>query len=488
MDKNRIIPIILLLYIFSDSATSNVYNGITLYSNGGNLGPSNTFLINNSLHTINTWSHPAGVVGTPYLLQDKTLIVQLRSEQHHFGESHGPIGGRFNKIDWDGTVLWEFFYYDSSYHPHHDIEPMPNGNILVLCWEKKTYEEAQNFGRININEEMWPLKIVEIQPIGSDDANIVWQWHLWDHLVQDVDSLLPNYNDIGSHPELIDINLGQFTNENSGDWLHTNAIAYNPDLDQIVFSSRHLDEIFIIDHSTTNNEAASHMGGNNGMGGDILYRWGNPENYNRGDESDKMLNAQHGVNWILDDYPGAGNLLIFNNNPSDTSGQDHTVGNSSVVEIITPLNVDGGYDISTNSGAYGPIDYIWEYGGDNSFFSHFQSGAYRLPNGNTIATVSQEKYIFEIDTLDQITWEYYFENQSGLNGNTARAQKYQPNYFTFSLGDMNFDYVLSIEDLNIICNLIFENNPYLENGDMNQDNIIDNDDIDLIVDAIFLND
>jgi hypothetical protein len=53
---------------------------------------------------------------------------------------------------------------------------------------------------------------------------------------------------------------------------------------------------------------------------------------------------------------------------------------------------------------------------------------------------------------------------------------------------MNFDYVLSIEDLNIICNLIFENNPYLENGDMNQDNIIDNDDIDLIVDAILLND
>jgi len=233
----------------------------------------------------------------------------------------------------NNNKIWEYLYYDSTYHPHHDIEPMPNGNILVLCWEKKTYEQAQNFGRIDINGEMWPLKIVEIEPIGLDDANIVWQWHLWDHLVQDVDSLLPNYNDIASHPELIDINLGQFTNENSGDWLHTNAIAYNPDLDQIVFSSRHLDEIFIIDHSTTNNEAASHMGGNNGMGGDILYRWGNPENYNRGDESDKMLNAQHGVNWILDDYPGAGNLLIFNNNPSDTSGQDHTVGNSSVVEI-----------------------------------------------------------------------------------------------------------------------------------------------------------
>ena len=123
-----------------------------------------------------------------------------------------------------------------------------------------------------------------------------------------------------------------------------------------------------------------------------------------------------------------------------------------------------------------------------NFFSHFQSGAYRLPNGNTIVTVSREKYIFEIDTLDQIVWEYYFETQSGLNGNTARAQKYQPNYFTFSLGDMNFDYVLGIEDLNIICNIISENGQYLENGDMNQDNISDSDDIALIVDAILHND
>ena len=98
MNKNRTNPMILLLYICKDSATSNVYNGITLCSNGGNLGSSNTCLINHSFHTINTWSHPAGAVGTPYLLQDKTLLVQLHSEQHHFGESHEPICGRFNKI------------------------------------------------------------------------------------------------------------------------------------------------------------------------------------------------------------------------------------------------------------------------------------------------------------------------------------------------------------------------------------------------------
>ena len=75
MNKNRTNPMILLLYICKDSTISNVFNGITLYSNGSNLGPSNTYLINNSFHTINTWFHPAGVVGILYLLQEKILLV-----------------------------------------------------------------------------------------------------------------------------------------------------------------------------------------------------------------------------------------------------------------------------------------------------------------------------------------------------------------------------------------------------------------------------
>ena len=108
-----------------------------------------------------------------------------------------------------------------------------------------------------------------------------------------------------------------------------------------------------------------------------------------------MVIFQHGVHWIPVGFPGAGKLLIFNNNPSDTLSNSNHFGNSSVVEILPPVNVDGNYFLSTDS-IYGPEEYDLIYGDDDSFFSSFQSGAYRLTNGNTIITVTQEKF-FEIE-------------------------------------------------------------------------------------------
>ena len=56
---------------------------------------------------------------------------------HSFGGSHGPIGGIFEKLDWSGNVIWSIDFYSDSFHPHHDIEVMTNGNILVLSWKRK---------------------------------------------------------------------------------------------------------------------------------------------------------------------------------------------------------------------------------------------------------------------------------------------------------------------------------------------------------------
>ena len=78
---------------------------------------------------------------------------------------------------------------------------------------------------------MWGTARLELDPISGD---IVWQWHIWDHLIQDSNPDLPGYGVISDHPELFDINCGTVGNDlggpqgANGDWMHINAVHYNP--------------------------------------------------------------------------------------------------------------------------------------------------------------------------------------------------------------------------------------------------------------------
>jgi len=56
-------------------------------------------------------------------------------------------GGKIQEIDWDGKIVWEYEYATDTEVPHHDIKKMPNGNILLLCWDGKTAEESIAAGR-----------------------------------------------------------------------------------------------------------------------------------------------------------------------------------------------------------------------------------------------------------------------------------------------------------------------------------------------------
>ena len=470
---------ILFIFLLPSALFGEGFPGSVLFSQSQGQGPSKTILLNNLEQKVKIWNHAESAIGVPHLNTDGSIILQLKSSDHYFGNTRGPIGGVFKKLDYSGDIKWSFDFYNENYHPHHDFEILPNGNILTIGWEKKSFSEGINAGRINIENEIWPLVIHEIEPSIEGDIEIIWKWHLWDHLIQDHDSSLNNYGIIKNHPELININIGEFTNLSDGDWLHTNAIAYNEQLDQIIISSRHLSEIFIIDHSTTIEQASEHTGGNSNKGGDILYRWGNPINYGRGTIDDQKLNAQHGAHWIPQYFPGSGNIIIFNNNPSDATGTNNQFGNSSVVELVPPIDVGGNYIIS-DSLAFGPIDYEWEYGGDNTFFSHFQSGAYRLLNGNTIVTSTQEKNIFEIDSLGNKVWEYDLELSDTHPGYTARAKKYGIDYLNNIMGDIYIDNQINIYDLLMMLE-IFILDEYLQKIDFNNDSQIDQTDIDYMI-------
>jgi hypothetical protein len=244
----------------------------------------------------------------------------------------GALGGRIQECAGSGNLTWDYVSSNNDRTQHHDVRPMPNGNVLLIAWDRKTQQQAIAAGRVNVTGEFWPEAFYEIRPSGASGGTVVWEWHLWDHLIQDVDPSKPNFGVVGDHPELLDINLPGGAGMGSGDWMHANAIDYHQELDQITFSSHYLNEIYVIDHSTTTQQAGSHAGGNSGMGGDILYRWGNPQNYRAGDANDQVFFVVHGANWIDPGCPGQGHLLAFNNGDRPGSQNDY----SSVVEIVPP--------------------------------------------------------------------------------------------------------------------------------------------------------
>ena len=416
---------------------------------------SETYLIDNEENIINYWSHQSSSASIGYLTKDSILYLPTKSGG---GGDTGPAGGLFQKIDWDGNIIWEWEMPTEICNPHHDITILPDGNILAICEEYKSNQDLLDAGIEGATGIMKIDMIVEIQPLQNNEAEIVWKWHFWDHLVQDKGpQYTATFGQISDHPELLDINVNGNGTNDLYDWNHTNKISYNEKFDQIVISCRHMNEIYVIDHSTTTEEAAGHTGGNQGMGGDILYRWGNPQNYDRGDESDKIFGAQHGINWIPEGYPGEGNFLIYNN--------IHQINpyRSAVLEFECIADENGYYEIEQNE-AFGPETYSWIYLAN--FFSPTQSGAYRLPNGNTLVTVTTEFNFFEVDNNGRVQWDPSFNSQC------ARAVKYGYDYFeNIILGDINQDEGLNILDIILIINYILQNE-YDINADLNQDDIL----------------
>jgi hypothetical protein len=379
-----------------------VYNGYTLFSPKQN---TMTYLINNEGRVVNKWTaskYPPGQ--SAYLLENGDLLRACMTTGKL--SSGGGEGGRVEEYDWNGNLVWELDFSTDTYMQHHDIRRLPNGNIIMLVVEKKTYDECLAAGfnparfqpDVAVKGMMLPDCVVEIQPTKPKGGTVVWEWHTWDHLIQDFDASRVNYGNPKLHPELIDADGDQKSIPSF--WNHMNSIDYNPELDQIALSVRGNSEVWIIDHGTTTTEAKGHTGGKRGKGGDLLYRWGNPICYGAGTAADQRYFQQHDVEWIRPGYPGAGNLTCFNNG---LGRGDY----STVDEFIPAINPDGSYTMVAGS-VLGPSGFVWTYKGtaENPMYSENISGAQRLPNSNTIICSGTIGRFLEVTTAGEIVWEY----------------------------------------------------------------------------------
>jgi hypothetical protein len=405
------------------SMTADTSSGYTLFTPMDGTG---TYLVDNFGRLINSWSSDKMAGASVYLLPDGSILRCETLLNTSF--NGGGSGGRIKRTSWNGETIWTYDYSSSSHCQHHDCEPLPNGNILIIAWELKSPSEAGAAGR-RTTDNVWPDHLVEVGPYGSAGGEIVWEWHVWDHLVQDKDASKANYGVVADHPELVDVNYTVHQNA-AGDWMHTNAVEYNEDFDQIMLSVRQFDEVWIIDHSTTTAEAAAHSGGRYGKGGDLLYRFGNPEAHKSGSGSDRILNLHHDARWIPKGRPGAGNVLVFNNGIGTSSSVD---------EFSLPVDSSGKYDMKKTPAK------VWSYA-PSGFYVSFLGSSQRLSNGNTLICNGLSGTFYEVDSTKDLVWEYMspvapveiaqqYENLGGGMGMQANmcfhAYRYAPDYAAF---------------------------------------------------------
>jgi len=405
------------------------------------LRSTTTFLIDTQGEVVHTWKCAFPPGNSVELLADGSILRACRVENSSM--STGGMGGRLQRIAWDGTVTWDYLLSSAERVQHHDARVLPNGNVLTLVWDDMAPSDAIAAGRDPAHVPMAGLRpdaIVELKPSPPNGAEIVWEWRARDHLIQDFDETKAHFGDVAAHPERIDFN-GDHRREapltaverarreeierrmratgyagggdeadakptdaaptvrgpgRDTDWLHANGLHWLASHDLIVLSVRHMDEIWVIDHSTTTAEARGSTGGRWKRGGDLLARYGNPKMHAAGTAADRRLFRQHDPTWVGVEKEGLV-VQVFNNGEGRPDG-DY----SSVDEILFPFDEERGF------GATAKLVPRWSYTAPDktSFYASFISGAQRLANGNTLVCEGTEGRIFEIQRDGTIVWEY----------------------------------------------------------------------------------
>src|SRR5262249_11966593 len=156
-----------------------------------------------------TWKTDCNPGASAYLLENGHLLRTGEIKKAPF--FGGGTGGRIQEFTWDGELVWDYTYVSDTPLPDHDICQPPNGNDLMIDWDKKSAKEAIGAGRRpeTVGDYLLTGCLLEVQPTGKTTGKIVWEWHAWDHLVQDFDEKKANHGKVGDHPELIDLNFGE---------------------------------------------------------------------------------------------------------------------------------------------------------------------------------------------------------------------------------------------------------------------------------------
>ncbi len=393
-------------------------------------GVTGVYLIDMAGQVVNYWPEFTDA----YLLEDGTM----------FG-AKGP--STFSQVDWEGKVLWEHAEARETYHPHHDFLRIYNAElgdytVLYIANVDLTHDKVIALGADPDAVDRYVGTQMDAIVEVDRNGDVVWEYRFADHLVQDRNPEGANYVGEGlslaDHPGRLDVNFGVF----SSDYLHLNAIDYNPESGHLAISSNRTHEIYIVDHDGTfvPGDPGESLRLAAGEAGDFLYRFGNPAIYGQGEyphyakknwsleefSGHKQMGGTHDIQWIEDGLPGAGDLLLFNNGLTVPRADGDSDPQSEILQINPYLGADGvdkdryvnppeaGYT-AVMPGSEESQDLVtrlfsrqivWIYHTSDGFNSHHGSATQRLPNGNTMAQLARVGRLLEIAPDGEVVWEY----------------------------------------------------------------------------------
>jgi len=248
--------------------------------------------------------------------------------------------------------------------------------------------------------------VYEVNP----DGDIVWTWAASDHI-----------DEIGFAPEELKLVKGS----KSADYLHVNNLKpvgpnhwfdegdqrFAPD--NLIFDSRNANFIAIIDRKTR--KIVWTLGPHFAP----LLEDGNPA-WRKLPRPVDQISGPHDAHIIPKGLPGAGNLLVFDN--QGEAGYPRA-----------PVALTGGSRVLEISPVTKEI--VWQYAGASSgspgwrFKSTHISNARRLPNGNTFIDEGQIGRFFQVTPEGEIVWEYL--NPYPRRGKDAESGRPTVNYSVY---------------------------------------------------------
>lgn len=336
-------------------------------------GGTQAFLTDKTGKQRNSWDFDDNLGNELKLLEDGSLIGLFKPEIVSFPFLKG-FGGIIKKINPSGSVIWEYEINNEDYLSHHDFEILPNGNILLMIWEHFSESEALALG-YNSSGSIYLEKIIEINP---ELNSKVWEWRSVDHLIQDFNSSASNYGEISLSPKKINLN---YVSDDLGDLMHANGLYYDSIKDVIYLSVNFYSEVWVIPHSYSTVESSTELG-------DLVYRFGNPQAYNSPDE--RIFYNNHQPTLVELDPLTLGKFLIFVNGSDDKQ--------SNVYELSLPnsFNADPSLWILP--------EITWSFTHPDLYYGVI-SGAYRLPNGNTLICEGDYGY-WEVTKDGSVVWKF----------------------------------------------------------------------------------